>query len=122
MIFGAVWSYYSVWAGRSGKHPLAEIVMHIMDAESYEEVLEKLKGYTLENGVAEKISMPTFIMHGGGDKHNFVDHAIELEKHLTCEHEMKIVPEGQSGAQHCQVDDFMPTLDMYDWIAERIKA
>ncbi|MGR3811795.1 alpha/beta hydrolase family protein [Jiulongibacter sp. NS-SX5] len=122
MIFGAVWSYYSVWAGRNGKHPLAEIVMHIMDAESYEEVLEKLKGYTLENGVAEKISMPTFIMHGGGDKQNFVEHAIELEKHLTCEHQMKIVPEGESGAQHCQVDDFMPTLDMYDWIAEKIKA
>jgi dipeptidyl aminopeptidase/acylaminoacyl peptidase len=122
MIFGAVWSYYSVWAGRNGKHPLAEIVMHIMDANSYEEVLEKLKGFTLENGVAEKISMPTFIMHGGGDKQNFVEHAINLEKHLTCEHKMKIVPEGESGAQHCQVDDFMPTLDMYDWIAEKIKA
>ena len=29
MVFGAVWSYYSVWAGRTAKHPLAEIVMHI---------------------------------------------------------------------------------------------
>jgi dienelactone hydrolase len=122
MIFGAVWSYYSVWAGRSGKHPLAEIVMHIMDAETYEEVLEKLKGFTLENGIAEKISMPTFIMHGGGDQQNFVEYAINLEKHLTCEHKMKIVPEGESGSQHCQVDNFMPTLDMFDWIAEKIKA
>lgn len=121
MIFGAVWSYYSVWAGRSVKHPLAEIVMHIMHANSYEEVLEKLKGFTLENGVAEKISMPTFVMHGGGDKQNFVEHAITLEKHLTCEHQLKIVPDGESGAQHCQVDNFMPTLDMYDWIAKKIK-
>ncbi|PKQ44552.1 alpha/beta hydrolase family protein [Confluentibacter flavum] len=122
MIFGAVWSYYSVWEGRNGKHPLAEIVQHIMDANSYKAVLEKLKGFTLENGVAEKISMPTFIMHGGGDKQNFVDHAITLEKHLTCEHKMKIVPDGESGSQHCQVDNFMPTLDMYDWIAEKIHA
>ena len=122
MVYGAVWSYYSVWAGRNGKHPLAEIVQHIMNVDSYEDALKKLEGFTLENGVAEKISMPTFIMHGGGDKQNFVEHAINLEKHLTCEHEMKIVPEGQSGSQHCQVDNMMPTLDMYDWIAEKIHA
>jgi len=122
MIYGAVWSYYSVWKGRNGKHPLAEIVQHIMDEDTYEGVLKKLEGFTLENGVAEKISMPTFIMHGGGDKQNFVEHAITLEKHLTCEHEMKIVPEGESGSQHCQVDNMMPTLDMYDWIADKIHA
>jgi dienelactone hydrolase len=120
MVYGAVWSYYSVWAGRTIKHPLAEIVMHILDANSYEEVLKKLEGFTLENGVAEKISMPTFIMHGGDDKQNFVEHALTLQKHLTCEHKMKIVPSGESGAQHCQVDDFMPTLEMYDWIAEKL--
>lgn len=120
MVFGAVYSYYSVWEGRNGKHPLAEIVQHIMDANSYEEVLVKLKGYTLENGVAEKISMPTYILHGGDDKQNFVEHAINLEKHLTCEHVLEIVPENESGSSHCQVDDFTKTFNMYDWIAKKI--
>lgn len=120
MVFGAVWSYYSVWEGRNAKHPLAEIVQHIMDANSYEEVLEKLKGFTLENGVAEKISMPTYILHGEDDKQNFVDHAINLEKHLNCEHVLEIIPKEDSGSAHCQVDDFTKTFNMYDWIAKRL--
>ena len=121
MVFGAVWSYYSVWAGRSGKHPLAEIVQHIMGVDSYEEVLEKLKGFTLENGVAEKIAMPTYIMHGEGDQQNFVEHAYNLKNALTCEHVLNVVPKEESGAQHCQVDDFTKTFKMYDWIAKKIK-
>ncbi|MGJ5641457.1 alpha/beta hydrolase family protein [Formosa sp. S-31] len=120
MIFGAVWSYYSVWKGRNGNHPLAEIVQHIMDAESYVEVIEKLKGFTLENGIAEQISMPTYIMHGEGDKQNFVEHAYNLNNALTCEHVLDIVPKDESGAQHCQVDDFTKTYKMYDWIAKKI--
>lgn len=120
MIFGAVWSYYQVWAGRPATHPLAEIVEHIMDADSYDQVLEKLKGFTLENGVAEKISMPTYILHGEDDKQNFVEHAYNLEKHLTCEHQLEVIPKGESGSQHCQIDDFTKTFNMYDWIAERL--
>ncbi|GLU45196.1 S9 family peptidase [Allomuricauda sp. NBRC 101325] len=120
MVYGAVWSYYDVWAGRPDTHPLAEIVMHIMGEDNMADTRIKLEGYTLANGIAEKISMPTFIMHGEDDKQNFVEHAYNLEKHLTCDHAMKIVPKGQSGSQHCQVDDFTPTFDMYDWIAERI--
>lgn len=120
MIFGAVWSYYDVWAGRPDTHPLAEIVMHIMGSDNMADTRKKLEGYTLANGIAEKIKAPTFIMHGEDDKQNFVSHAYELEKHLLCEHAMKIVPSGQSGSQHCQVDDFTPTFDMYDWIAERL--
>lgn len=120
MVFGAVWSYYSVWEGRNAKHPLAEIVQHIMDANNYVEVLEKLKGFTLENGVAEKISMPTYILHGEDDKQNFVDHAINLEKHLNCEHVLEIIPKEESGSAHCQVDDFTKTFNMYDWIAKRL--
>jgi dipeptidyl aminopeptidase/acylaminoacyl peptidase len=121
MIFGAVWSYYSVWEGRNEKHPLAEIVQHIMDANSYEEVLEKLKGFTLENGVAEKISMPTYILHGEDDKQNFVEHAYNLDKALICEHVLDVVPKEESGAQHCQIDDFTKTFKMFDWIAKKIQ-
>ncbi|MFV5690180.1 alpha/beta hydrolase family protein [Flavobacterium sp. ZT3R25] len=122
MIFGAVWSYYQVWAGRTAKHPLAEIVMHIMDAASFEEVLEKLKGYTLENGIAEKISMPTYILHGGDDRQNFVEHAYNVDKALTSEHVLEVIPKEESGSQHCCVDDFTRTFNMYDWVAKKLKA
>lgn len=121
MIFSAVWSYYEVWAGRPDTHPLADIVQHIMGVDSMADARKKLEGFTLENGVAEKISCPTYILHGGGDKQNFVSHAIRTAEHLTCEHVLEIIPEDERGAQHCQVDDFTRTFNMYDWICKKIK-
>ncbi|MNG31624.1 hypothetical protein D3C84_1174610 [compost metagenome] len=84
------------------------------------ETRKRLEGFTLENGVAEKISMPTYILHGEDDKQNFVEHAYNLEKHLTCEHQLEVIPTGESGSQHCQIDDFTKTFNMYDWIAKRL--
>ncbi|MEN9908644.1 MAG: hypothetical protein RLZZ540_1793 [Bacteroidota bacterium] len=120
MVYGAVWSYYDVWAGRPDSHPLAEIVQHIVGAPDMTETRKRLEGFTLENGVAEKISMPTYILHGEDDKQNFVEHAYNLEKHLTCEHHLEVIPVGESGSQHCQIDDFTKTFNMYDWIAKRL--
>jgi len=120
MIFGAVWSYHEVWMGRSEKHPLAEIVKHIMGTPTFEDARTKLEGYTLAGGIAEKISCPTYVMHGGDDKQNFVSHATRVAEHLTCEHVLDIVPAGTSGSQHCCVDDFTPTFRMYDWISKKI--
>lgn len=121
MIFGAVWSYHEVWVGRPDSHPLAEIVQHIMGVDSMDDARKKLEGYTLANGVAEKISCPTYILHGADDKQNFVSHAYRVAERLTCEHVLEVIPEGESGAQHCQIDDFTRTFNMYDWIAKKIK-
>ena len=121
MIFGAVWSYYDIWKNRPDNHPLAEIVQHIVGAENMTEARERLKDFTLE-GVAEKISMPTYILHGEDDRQNFVENAYKVNEVLTCEHVMEIVPKNESGSAHCSVDDFTKTFNMYDWIAEKIKA
>jgi dienelactone hydrolase len=121
MIFGAVWSYHEVWAGRPDHHPLAEIVQHIMGVGSMGDARKKLEGYTLANGIAEKINCPTYVLHGEGDKQNFVSHAHRVAEKLTCEHVLEVIPEDESGAQHCQIDDFTRTFNMYDWIAKKIK-
>ena len=121
MIFGAVWSYHEVWAGRPDTHPLAEIVQHIMGVNTMAEARKKLEGYTLANGIAEKISCPTYILHGEDDKQNFVSHAIRVNEHLRCEHVLEIIPKEESGSQHCQIDDFTRTFNMYDWVANKIK-
>ena len=122
MIFGAVWSYHEVWAGRPDHHPLAEIVQHIMGVSTMAEARKKLEGYTLANGVAEKINCPTYILHGEDDRQNFVSHATRVAERLTCEHVLQIIPKNERGAQHCQIDDFTRTFDMYDWIAQKIKS
>jgi pimeloyl-ACP methyl ester carboxylesterase len=122
MVYGAVWSYYNVWANRPDNHPLAEIVQHIVGAENMAEARKKLEGFTLENGIAEKISMPTYILHGEDDKQNFVEHAYSLNEALKCEHVLEVIPKESSGSQHCQVDDFTKCFNMYDWIAEKMNC
>jgi pimeloyl-ACP methyl ester carboxylesterase len=121
MILGAVWSYYDIWKNRPDNHPLAEIVMHIVGADNMSDARERLKNFTLE-GVAEKISMPTYILHGEDDKQNFVENAYKVDSALTCEHVTEIIPIGESGSSHCSVDDFTKTFKMYDWIESKIKA
>lgn len=121
MIFGAVWSYYDIWKNRPDNHPLAEIVQHIVGANDMTEAREKLKNFTLE-GVAEKITCPTYILHGEDDRQNFVENAYKVNEALTCEHVMEIVPKDESGSAHCSVDDFTKSFNMYDWIEKKIKG
>ena len=118
-VWGAVWSYYDIWKNRPDDHPLAEIVQHIVGAKDMTEARERLKQFTLE-GVADKISMPTYILHGEDDRQNFVENAYKLNEALTCEHIMEIVPKESSGSAHCQIDDFTRAYNMYDWVAKEM--
>jgi hypothetical protein len=85
------------------------------------EARERLKMFTLE-GVAEKISMPTYVLHGEDDRQNFVENAYKLRDALTCEKVVEIIPKESSGSAHCQVDDFTKTFNMFDWIAKKMNG
>jgi dienelactone hydrolase len=119
-VWGAVWSYYEIWKNRPDNHPLAEIVQHIVGASNMADAREKLKLFALDN-VAEKISMPTYVLHGEDDRQNFVENAYQLRDALTCEKVVEIIPKESSGSAHCQIDDFTKTFNMYDWIAKKMK-
>jgi len=121
VVWGAVWSYYDIWKNRPDNHPLAEIVQHIVGAENMADAREKLKKFTLD-GVAEKISMPTYVLHGEDDRQNFVENAYKLRDALTCEKVVEIVPKESSGSAHCQIDDFTKTFNMYDWIQQKMSS
>ncbi len=120
-VWGAVWSYYEIWKNRPDNHPLAEIVQHIVGAYNMAEAREKLKLFALDN-VAEKISMPTYVLHGEDDRQNFVENAYKLRDALTCEKVVEIIPKESSGSAHCQIDDFTKTFNMYDWIAKKMNG
>lgn len=119
MVFGAVWSYYDVWKNRPDNHPLAEIVQHIVGANNMTDARERLKQFALD-GVAEKITMPTYILHGEDDRQNVVENAYKLDAALMCEHVLEVVPKGESGSAHCQIDDFTKTFNMFDWVARKL--
>jgi dienelactone hydrolase len=119
MILGAVWSYYDIWKNRPDTHPLAEIVQHIVGATNMADARERLKKFALDD-VADKISMPTYIVHGEDDRQNFVENAHKMREAMTCENVVEIIPKEESGSAHCSIDDFTKTFNMYDWIAKKM--
>jgi fermentation-respiration switch protein FrsA (DUF1100 family) len=118
-IWGAVYDYYSVWARRPDDHPLSRILQHIVGVDNMAEARERLRSFHLR-GVAEKISMPTYIIHGEDDRQVPVENAYRLYNDLTCPRWLTIVPMGSTGSAHCQVDNVTKTFPMYDWLQEQL--
>ncbi len=118
-IWGAVFDYYSVWASRPDNHPLARILQHVVGAENMVEAREKLKDFTLQ-GVADKIKMPTYIIHGEDDRQVPVEHAYQVYNALTCPRVLNIVPRHSTGSAHCQADNMTKTYPMYDWLKAQL--
>ena len=119
-IWGAVYDYYETWANRPDNHPLGNIVQHILNVESMQAAREKLKNYTLQ-GVAEKITVPTYIIHGADDRQNVVENAYRTYNDLKGPRWLKIVAASDPGSAHCQVDNITETFEMYDWIKEQFQ-
>lgn len=118
-IWGAVYDYHEIWANRPDTHPLATILQHIVGVDNMKDAREKLSHYNLR-GVAEKISMPTYILHGEDDRQNPVSHAYRTFNDLTCPRTLNVVPASSPGSAHCQIDGFTRTFPMYDWIQKTL--
>ena len=118
-IWGAVYDYNSVWAKRPDNHPLAKILQHVVGAETMEEARQKLNSFNLR-GVAEKISMPTYIIHGEDDRQVSVENAYKTYNDLTCPRWLKIVPASSAGSAHCQVDNITESYSLLDWLKEQL--
>ena len=118
-IWGAIYSYYDVWAKRPDNHPLSSIVCHILDVANMTEAREKLKSFVLAD-VLPQIECPTYISHGGDDRQVPVEHAYKVYEALTCEKYLNVVPADSTGSAHCHVDNFAKAYPMLDWLQEKL--
>lgn len=118
-IWGAVYDYNSVWGKRPDDHPLAKILQHVLGVESMEDARVKLNQFNLR-GVAEKIKMPTYILHGEDDRQVSVENAYNTYNDLTCPRWLKIVPTSRAGTAHCQVDNITEAYSLLDFLKEQL--
>src|SRR5690606_6581914 len=71
VVWGAIWDFGATW-NRSLQQPGETLptrsshALHVMGAESLEQVTELMKDWTLD-GVADRISCPLLILHGERD-------------------------------------------------------
>ena len=118
---GAVWDIHANWKDRDENHGLAGHMKWVFGAESFSDLLERAKPFTLE-GVLENMRCPYLILHGGHDVLG-VDRARQVHEYAH-EHRLdvtlRLVSADETGAEHCQHDN--PTLGqelMLDWLADR---
>jgi dienelactone hydrolase len=93
----------------------------VVGAPDNETALEWAKKFSLE-GVAEKVTCPTLILHGENDRLVGVDEARKLYDHIGAKtKELRIFTAEEGGAEHCQVDHRQLGVDYIgDWLLKHM--
>lgn len=124
VIWGAVWDFGRLWR-RQLERPGSSLptthdhALQVMGAATLDEVTERLATWTLE-GVAERITCPLLILHGGADSQVPPGDAQQLHEAAGSVHKtLRIFPAGEVGSAHCQNDDRdLAHEEIGDWLAD----
>ncbi|WAH97293.1 alpha/beta hydrolase family protein [Arthrobacter sp. MMS18-M83] len=99
--------------------PLQEQLQWLTGATDDTEASEKLAKFTLE-GVAEKIKVPVYVMHGTHDIVMDIDGAKQFLENLTSDDVTADIYDG-AGSLHCSYDYLAVAVSrLTDWFADRI--
>ncbi|MFC1492242.1 alpha/beta hydrolase family protein, partial [Nitrospinota bacterium] len=126
--WGANFNYQETWRRRLAARFKTELsvpghhIKWILNAKTYDEVLEKLSGFPLD-GVVQKMRCPFLLVHGADDKQEGTPIARKLYKASGSKDKtLKIFTVKEGGAQHCQRDNMiLGTTYIYDWLQEKLK-
>jgi dienelactone hydrolase len=127
--WGANWNYQETWRRRLAASFKIELsvpshhIMWILNANSMDEVLEKLSGFPLD-GVVQKMRCPFLCTHGEDDKQEPTPVAEALIQAVGSEDKtLKIFTVEEGGAQHCQRDNMsLGTTYIFDWLQEKLRG
>jgi fermentation-respiration switch protein FrsA (DUF1100 family) len=119
VIWGA---YYGIDATRpptvrDGAPSLLEQAMAMFAVSDLQELAAAVEHFNLE-GVAQRITSPILILHGGSDVQVPLAHAQRLfEEVLHADKQLIVYPPGQPGCTHCQLDSPLTAhFDILSWL------
>jgi len=116
VVYGAVYDYGEIWAGRPDDHEFAPLLMWILGVDSMAAAREKVSHYHLR-GVAELIECPTLILQGENDRQVSMSHANRLFEALRCSKKLRIFTKEDGGDEHCQQDNLeVMKEEVLSWI------
>jgi len=120
-IFGACYSYHEIWNKRPDDHPMANTLKHVVGVDNMNDAREKLSHFHL-NGVAAKIKIPTYVLHGEDDRQVPVEDAYKTYNELSGPRWLKVVPTSSPGSAHCQADNFTESYSLFDWMKQQLNS
>lgn len=117
VIFGAFYDAVEVF---DFYPPLRTQFQRLLQAKNLEETRSRLAEFRL-TGLLERVSTPTWVLHGEDDFLVPVSHACRTYHELAGEKRLHVFPSGQPGAHHCQHDLLHVVLpDICDWLYEQV--
>jgi esterase/lipase len=127
--WGGHYDYHAAWVERWKKikaAPNAAATSHfqlpwVLGTPDMESAMDKVKKFTLE-GVADKITCPILIAHGGSDLLTPPSIAQQLYDNVgSKDKELKVFTPEEGGDHHVQVDNRQVGIDyICDWLAPRL--
>jgi alpha-beta hydrolase superfamily lysophospholipase len=120
VIYGAVFDYGEIWAGRPDDHEFASLLMWILGVDSIAAAREKVSHYNLR-GVAELIECPTLILQGENDRQVPISHTYRIYEALRCPKKLRIFAKEDGGDEHCQQDDLGVMREaVFSWLTSTL--
>jgi len=124
VIWGAIWDFGQTWR-RQLERPGSSLptnddhALQVMGVATLDEVTDLLSRWTLD-GIADRISSPLLILHGGSDSQIPVADAERLQQAAaSTDKTLHIFPAGESGSAHCQNDNrVLAHEEIADWLSD----
>lgn len=124
--WGAQWDYHETWRQRFEKIDRATTpslsvpwrhLLWVLGVETRDEAMRKLEDFRLE-GVVQRITCPTLILHGEGDEQIPMEFAQACFDAIGAERkELRVFTREEGGYHHCQIDNLsIGVAAMWDWI------
>lgn len=129
---GARWdndgSHGRILRNPNAARSIADWVDHAMwyyGTKTVEETAQAIAAMTLEGGVAERITCPVLVAHGGKDRQVPIEQAHKMiERTINSpRRDLKIFDDNDGSVEHCGIDNVSIQFEyMTDWIADVLRA
>lgn len=119
IVWGAIWDAYEARLAFDGNFEPDN--WWLLGLETREQVIARLREFTLEGGVIERVECPLLVLHGENDRQCALSAAQKTFARATgsSRRELRVFRADEGGDQHCQADMFSMATDyIHDWLAE----
>lgn len=118
VVWGAIWDVAQIIEEKGMTLEPSEFPLYGLPTA--EAIGERVKEFTLEGGIMERVECPVLVFHGENDRQCPLWTAERTYEHATgaSQRELRVFTLEEGGAEHCQGDVFSMATDfIHDWLA-----
>jgi dienelactone hydrolase len=117
VVWGAIWDWYLVRKGQGSTFAAEDFAL--LGDHDPATIVDTVRRFTLDDGVAERVRCPILILHGANDRQCPMWTAQKTYDRVvnSAHRELKVFTLDEGGASHCQADVMTMATDyIHDWL------